>query len=255
MFYLAKGNYEIYVRSLRLSIFGNIFFILSQMTLILDYLGINNYRITNSLSVIFFSMGATSFYWRNLRLKVKLFKLDPLHFQPTGNKIEHKGYFIDILWKTLSIYFLLQMILLVEIWASNRPIFFQGALFISYALMNVVVLYQVRCAIGKDRIKLRIELLQSFIFGFITGVLVIIDNAFMISQEDSFYSTPLWYICLAYPLLILLNVHNGILAAYKRVKLEHSIRNNFDSFSIVMTNQILYKVIYTNQVIQRKNCQ
>eukprot|EP00835_Amoeboradix_gromovi_P003672 NODE_252_length_12846_cov_0.309485.p3 type:complete len:297 gc:universal NODE_252_length_12846_cov_0.309485:9612-10502(+) len=244
-FYLAKGNYEVGARSLRLTLLGNMFIIISFISLMTSYTGVDN-RIACTVHLLLFAVGSTLIYWRNLRIQVQIFKLDPLLFQPSSNQIQHTGYLLELFAKRLSIYLLLQLICITAIWCSNYFYIYQGAILFLFAIMNLEMLYQVRIAQGKDTIKYRQELIESSVIGLFLGLTVILDGALVLSLESNLYGASIWYICISSPLLIFLNVHNGLLAAYSHVKLEKQIQNNFRSFELVMTNQILYTVLHVN---------
>ena len=244
VFYLGRGNYEVGARSMRLTIIGNLFLIGGQIALMMGYFGINSYKILASIYVILFTVGTTMLYWRNMRIQVQVFQLDPLLFQPSGNKIKHTGYFTLLFGKRLLIYCLIQMVWLVEIFLRENPYIYQSGLLITFGIINVRILYQVREAHGKDRIRLRFELLESFVFSFLLAIIVLVDNIFLVSTNGIRYNSSIWYTAIPIPILLFINVHNAILAAYDHVKLEKTIKNNFDSFAFVMTNQILYTVLF-----------
>eukprot|EP00834_Sanchytrium_tribonematis_P000376 NODE_7_length_67686_cov_1.621421.p22 type:complete len:286 gc:universal NODE_7_length_67686_cov_1.621421:4138-4995(+) len=253
LFFSARGNFEIMSRSIILTVFGGIFLILSQISLMLNFFDIPFSKYPALSFSICFSIGSTLIYWRNLRLKIIEFKLDPLFFQPTVNKIEHTGLFFSLIWKRLLAFFMLQSVWILEIYLLDYPFVYQGAQLLIFGFMNIIVLYHVRVSKSKDKIKIRQELLEFFIFCMFTGIFATIDGAFMLSTERRLYNSSIWFVIFVFPVIIGILTLNSIFAAYQHVKLEKSIKNNFDCFAYVMTNEILYIVLFTNVDVQGKS--
>ena len=239
-FFLARHNYEVNARSLILTVTGNLCLIASQVAVMVTLYTLHYRLYFHIASLVLFACGTTLYYWKYMRIKIKTFKLDPYLFEPSNNKIEYKGYFVRQLWKKLLAYFLIQCCVVVEIFIYPKYSFGRGILWIMFGCMSVLVLFQVRSARAKDRIKIRRELLELFVFGLIFGMIVIADSYFTIVYK---YSISDFLLSIGVPISLFIATYNGILAAFQNVRLEKSIENNFEGFSYVLTNQVLFTVI------------